>query len=184
MTIRSATSGIACSSVCACYRAWRPPPIGVNIPFDHNEWDSSFHITGTPKAEPGKEPSAEVNFISPDYFKVMKMPILRGRAFGPEDCRATSAHARSSSIRHLRTSIFPGAIRSACTSTTTQREGDKPRRRPGGPPFTIVGVVPRTRNEAAGEDNVEKLGFVHMYFHMRRKTPIGGGMLMLRVRER
>ena len=59
--------------------------IGENVPFDGTEWDSSFHITGTPPIQPGKEPSAEVNVISPDYFKVMKMPILRGRAFGPEE---------------------------------------------------------------------------------------------------
>ena len=59
--------------------------IGENVPFDGTEWDSSFHITGTPPVQPGKEPSAEVNVISPDYFRVMKMPILRGRAFGPEE---------------------------------------------------------------------------------------------------
>ena len=59
--------------------------IGVNIPFDDNEWDSSFHITGTPPYQPGQEPSAEMNMVSPDYFRVMGMPILRGRAFGPED---------------------------------------------------------------------------------------------------
>jgi len=42
----------------------------------------------------------------------------------------------------------------------TGREGDKPGADPVGPPFTIVGVVPRTRNEAVGEENVEMLGFV------------------------
>ena len=59
--------------------------VGVNVPFDDNEWDSSFHITGTPPYKHGQEPSAELNMISPDYFRVLGMPILRGRAFGPED---------------------------------------------------------------------------------------------------
>jgi ABC-type antimicrobial peptide transport system permease subunit len=31
------------------------------------------------------------------------------------------------------------------------------------PPLTIVGVVPRTRNESPGEDNVEKLNFPQIY---------------------
>ena len=44
--------------------------IGQNVPFDTTEWDSSFHLTGTPPSIPGQEPSAEVNVISPDYFKV------------------------------------------------------------------------------------------------------------------
>src|SRR3954469_15603965 len=39
--------------------------IGVNIPFDDSEWDSSFHITGTPAHVRGHEPSAEINMISP-----------------------------------------------------------------------------------------------------------------------
>jgi predicted lysophospholipase L1 biosynthesis ABC-type transport system permease subunit len=30
--------------------------LGLNIPFDDNEWDSSFHITGAPPAPPGHEP--------------------------------------------------------------------------------------------------------------------------------
>ena len=47
--------------------------------------------------------------------------------------------------------------------------------------MTIVGIVPRTRNEAAGEDNVEKLNFVHMYF-CATQNPVAGSMLMLRVR--
>ncbi|HEV3409273.1 MAG TPA: FtsX-like permease family protein, partial [Chthoniobacterales bacterium] len=62
----------------------------------------------------------------------------------------------------------------------TQRDGDKPGAEPVGPPFNIVGVVPRTRNEPVGEENVEMLGFVHMYYHIDQ-FPIGGGMLMLRV---
>ena len=114
--------------------------VGVNIPFDQNEWDSSFHITGTPKEEPGKEPSAEINFVSPDYFKVMKMPILRGRAFGP----GGSAGRKSFTLGHHRSdicgaSIFPGRDPIGLHIDDTRREGDKPGADPVGPPFTIVG---------------------------------------------
>jgi putative ABC transport system permease protein len=154
--------------------------IGNNIPFDDNEWDTSFHITGTPKAEPGEEPSAEINFVSPDYFKVMKMPILRGRAFGPEDGPDES---RSRSIiidQTFAERYFPGKDPIGLHLDDNQRSGaadDDPEKYP---PLTIVGIVPRTRNEAAGEDNVEKLNFVHMYF-CATQNPVGS-MLMLRVR--
>ena len=82
--------------------------VGANIPFDENEWDSSFHITGTPEVPPGQEPSAEMNVVSADYFRVMGMPIIRGRAFGPEE---VYGKGRSRSIiidETLAQKYFPG----------------------------------------------------------------------------
>lgn len=156
--------------------------IGVNIPFDDNEWDSNFHITGTPRAEPGKEPSAEVNIVSPDYFKVMKMPIIRGRAFGPQE---TPDKERSRSLiidQTFAERYFLGRdpIGLNIDDNQRQEEGDDPAAEPKGPPLTIVGVVARTRNEAPGEENVEKLGFVHMYFS-DQQNPNSSNTLMLRV---
>jgi putative ABC transport system permease protein len=128
---------------------------GVNIPFDDNEWDSSFHITGTPPHVRGQEPSAEINMISSDYFRALGMPILRGRAFGPED----GAGKQTSVIidESLATRFFPGQDPVGKQLDNNQTLKENP------PPLTIVGVVPRTRNEAPGEDNVEKLGFAQMY---------------------
>ena len=155
--------------------------LGVNIPFDDSEWDSYFHITGTPKHEPGKEPSAEINIVSPDYFRVMKMPIIRGRAFGPEE---TADKERSRSVIIDQTfahRYFPGRDPIGLNIDDNQRsDPDNPGADPKGPPLTIVGVVARTRNEAPGEDNVEKLGFVHMYFSTEQ-NPASSYMLMLRV---
>ena len=94
--------------------------IGANIPFDDTEWDSYFHLTGTPPAKPGTEPSAEINMVSPDYFKVLRMPIIRGRAFGPEDVAGRIA-SRSVIIDQIfDAEIFSaGEIRSVCKSMTT-----------------------------------------------------------------
>jgi predicted permease len=157
--------------------------IGANIPFDDNEWDSYFHITGTPTLEPGKEPSAEINIVSDDYFKVMKMPILRGRAFGPEDVPDKN---RSRSVvidETFAQKYFPGRDPIGLHIDDNQREdSDNPRVASKYPPLTIIGVVPRTRNEAPGEDNVEKLGFVHMYFSSEQ-NPSSNYSLMLRVKN-
>ena len=155
--------------------------IGANIPFDDNEWDSYFHITGTPALEPGKEPSAEINIVSDDYFKLMKLPIIRGRAFGPEDVPDKN---RSRSViidETFAQKYFPGRDPIGLHIDDNQREdSDNPRIASKYPPLTIVGVVPRTRNEAPGEDNVEKLGFVHMYFSSEQ-NPSSNYLLMLRV---
>jgi putative ABC transport system permease protein len=129
--------------------------IGINVPFDDNEWDSSFHVTGTPPHQHGQEPSAEINMISPDYFKVLGMPIVRGRAFGPED----GAGKQTSVIidESLATRFFPGQDPIGKQLDNNQTLKENP------PPLTIVGIVPRTRNEAPGEDNVEKLNFPQIY---------------------
>ncbi|MDQ6911846.1 MAG: ABC transporter permease [Verrucomicrobiota bacterium] len=156
--------------------------IGANIPFDENEWDSGFHVTGTPNAEPGKEPSAEINIVSSDYFKVMKMPIIRGRAFGPEDI-ADMNRSRSVIIdQTFAEKYFPGRDPIGLNIDDNQRPNtDTLAEAAKYPPLIIVGVVARTRNEAPGEDNVEKLGFVHMYFSSEQ-NPANSNMLMLRVR--
>lgn len=142
--------------------------IGANIPFDETEWDSTFHVTATPPAEHGKEPSAEMNMISPDYFRVMNMSILRGRAFDQRDVFPGRPKPKRDG--------FSGAPRSVIIDESFARRFF-PNQDPIGqhiddnqvdenlhpPPMTVIGVVPRTRNEAPGENNVEKFNFPQMY---------------------
>jgi putative ABC transport system permease protein len=49
----------------------------------------SFTIEGRPALAPGTEPSANYRTISPDYFRVMRMPLLRGRALSDRDTKDT-----------------------------------------------------------------------------------------------
>ncbi len=130
--------------------------IGSNVPFDDNEWDSSFHLTGAPEDPPGQEPSAEINVVSPDYFRVLGMPIIRGRTFGALE---TPGIPRSVIIdQSFAQRYSAGKDPLGLHIDDNQTRAEKP------PPLTVVGVVPRTRNDAPGEDNVEKLNFPHMYF--------------------
>ncbi len=130
--------------------------IGSNIPFDNTEWDSSFHVTGTPPAKPGQGQQSENNTVSPDYFRVMGMPILRGRGFGPEEI---AGHPRSVIIdESFARRVFPNVDPIGQHLDDNQSNEENP------PPMTIVGVVPRTRNEAPGEENVEKLHLPQLYY--------------------
>ena len=132
--------------------------ISANSPFDDNEWDSYFHVTGTPPTPLGQLPSAEVSPVSPDYFKVMGMPILRGRGFGPEDPPGEKGHPRSIIIDEtFAAKYFPGK------DPIGQHIDDNQTEDRSAPPMMIVGVVPRTRNEAPGEFNSEKLHMVEEY---------------------
>ena len=132
--------------------------ISANSPFDDNEWDSWFHITGTPAAPPGEQPIAEVSPVSPEYFRVLGMPILRGRGFGPGDQPGEKGHSRSIIIdESFAQKYFPG------TDPIGQHLDDNQTSDKTQPPMTIIGIVPRTRNDAPGEDNTEKLQMVEEY---------------------
>jgi putative ABC transport system permease protein len=132
--------------------------ISANSPFDDNEWDSYFHVSDTPPAPLGQEPTAEVSPVSPDYFRVLGMPIMRGRAFGPEDRPGEKGHSRSIVIdESFAKKYFAGK------DPIGQHIDDNQTLDKTQPPMTIVGVVPRTRNEAPGEDNSEKLQMVEEY---------------------
>jgi putative ABC transport system permease protein len=150
--------------------------ISANSPFDDNEWDSGFHVTGTPPAPLGQRPPAEISPVSPDYFRVMGMPILLGRAFGPQDLPGEKGHSRSIIIdESFARKYFPGKdpIGQHIDDNQTLDEQTQP-------PMTIVGVVPRTRNEAPGEDNSEKLQMVEEYL-LASQAPQGSNNLHVRT---
>jgi putative ABC transport system permease protein len=50
-----------------------------------NDYMLSFAIQGRPEARPGDEPSANHRVVSPDYFKTLGIPLLRGRTFTTHD---------------------------------------------------------------------------------------------------
>jgi putative ABC transport system permease protein len=132
--------------------------ISANSPFDDNEWDSYFHVTGTPSTPLGQEPTAELSPVSPDYFRVLGMPIVRGRNFGPEDTPGEKGHSRSIVIdESFARKYFAGK------DPIGQHIDDNQTMDKSQPPMTIVGVVPRTRNESPGENNTEKAQMVEEY---------------------
>ena len=148
--------------------------LGLNIPFDNNEWDSPFHLSGTPPGSPGERPEAEINHVTPDYFRVMGMPVLRGRAF-TEDDRAD--RPRSVIIDEtFAQKYFPGKDPIGQQIDDNQSDQKNP------PPLTIVGVVPRTRNEAPAEDNVEQYHWPQMTF-AADQVPNRSNMLLVRVKS-
>jgi putative ABC transport system permease protein len=127
-----------------------------NAPFDHEEWDSSFHITGTPPDPPGKEPISEMAIVSPDYFGLLGMSISRGRNFGPQD---VSGRPGTVVIDELAAhKFFPGVDPIGRQIDDPVTIGDQ---KPAA--LTVIGIVQHTRNNAPGEkDDARHLPM--MYF--------------------
>ena len=147
-----------------------------NEPFDHHEWDSSFHITGTPPDPHGQEPISEMAIVSPDYFRALGMAMLRGRDFGPEDVSGRSGTVVIDELAAQK--FFPGTdpigkqIDDPVTITDTNQNGV---------PLTIIGIVPHTRNNAPGE-NDDPRNLPMMYFSASQFAN-GEQNLMVRAKE-
>jgi putative ABC transport system permease protein len=65
------------------------------LPFHENsiDIDGSFTIEGNPAPAPGQEPLAYQTIVTPEYFKALGIPILRGRFFTRFDNKETAAVA-------------------------------------------------------------------------------------------
>jgi putative ABC transport system permease protein len=48
-------------------------------------WQTGFLPDGHEPWAPGKNPLAEMNVVSEGYFRTLGIPLIKGRAFGPED---------------------------------------------------------------------------------------------------
>jgi putative ABC transport system permease protein len=129
-----------------------------NEPFDHHEWDSSFHITGTPPDPPGQEPISEMAIVSPDYFRALGMPILQGRDFGAKDVRGRPATVVIDELAAQK--FFPGINPIGKQIDDPVTVGPPTA---NGIPLTIIGIVPHTRNNAPGEKE-EARNLPMMYF--------------------
>ena len=58
------------------------------LPLSNNGWQTSFAIEGRPKPAPGDKPLMEACTVTPDYFRTMNIPLLRGRYFTEHDDRS------------------------------------------------------------------------------------------------
>jgi hypothetical protein len=63
---------------------------GFPLPLSQNNIGISFSIEGRPVAK-GDEPGAPVTIVTPDFFHIMRIPVLSGRAFLPTDDSKTPA---------------------------------------------------------------------------------------------
>jgi putative ABC transport system permease protein len=59
--------------------------VASSIPLTGTDTSTSFDIEGRPPAPAQEKPLANLSVVSPDFFKVLGTPLMRGRAFNERD---------------------------------------------------------------------------------------------------
>jgi len=67
----------------------RDSALAAPLPMDRQgQANLGFSVVGNPPLPPGKSNTADYTTVSPDYFRVMRIPLLRGRFFSEQDSRS------------------------------------------------------------------------------------------------
>jgi predicted permease len=113
-----------------------------DVPFSGYRHEEYFAVTGQREPRHGEEPSAETHCVSPDYFRTMGIPILRGRSFGANDVLGKPLVILID--EYLAQKFFPD--RDPIGQRLNQQLlPDKSRTH-----YTIVGIVPSVRHGEVG----------------------------------
>ena len=59
----------------------------TELPLAGQSADLPFRIAGRPEPLPGQSPHADIRAVNHDYFRAMRIPLLKGRYFTEEDVR-------------------------------------------------------------------------------------------------
>jgi putative ABC transport system permease protein len=111
------------------------------MPFSNNDWSSTFSIVGQSPRPPGQELLASHLKVTPDYFRAMGTPLLRGRVFNSGDTKNSPPVIIVNDVLAKR--CFPAGNAIGQQIILIHGENNQP-----SPPKEIVGVVGGSRHES------------------------------------
>ena len=100
----------------------------------------SFGVAGQPEPEPWKLPAWQPQVVSPEFFKTLGIPLLRGRFFDEQE----KGQKEVIISENLAEAIFPGqeALGKQLHDYNSIRRKENT--------YTIVGIVPKIRHDSPG----------------------------------
>jgi len=134
--------------------------LGSNTPFNGQNYVADFGIVGQPVPRPGEEPTAEYESISPDYFKTLRIQIVRGRDFDAQDRIGKTPVIIID--EKLATRCFPGQDPIGQQIIEDPHKTDSQK-------YTIIGMVRTVRHDDLV--NIPKLA--ELYYPISQKPELG-----------
>jgi predicted permease len=127
-----------------------------SLPPDANSWHdgrrlADIFISGKPSTAPGTGGTVVARIVTPDYFRVLQIPIVRGRGFTEEERNSSGDFIILSKLLEAR--LFPTGD---AIGQHIQFANYNPYFSLDGPVFTVVGVAADVKNAGlAGQDEPE-----------------------------
>ncbi len=119
--------------------------LSTNATPPNNGWEQRLEISGKPSSE---EQRARINFVSPAYFTVLRIPLLQGRVWDEsETLRGAKLALINQSLAHQ---CFPSGDAIGSELRVPQLKGEPPFQLavPGSDGwFQVIGVVSDARND-------------------------------------
>jgi putative ABC transport system permease protein len=113
----------------------------TELPLAPGSSDFTFSIEGRPAPEPGQSPNADIRNVNRDYFRTMRIPLLKGRYFTEAEVRNDGRVIIISEV--LAERFFGGE----------NPIGERLRlASPGQEPYEIIGIVGDVRHRGLGID--------------------------------
>jgi putative ABC transport system permease protein len=119
------------------------------VPFSGNGGTVGYAVEGRSGPDPASLPQARFQIVTPDYFKTMKIPLMKGRDFTDRDDLQTPLTAVINDTFARRE--WPDDDPIGKRFTTPQTQG----------PITVIGVVGDTKHYTATEPAVPQLYVAH-----------------------
>ncbi len=119
------------------------------VPFSGNGGLTGYQIVGKPAPDPAQLPQARFHLVTPDYFKTLRIPLLKGRDFSDRDDLKTALVAVINETFARRE--WPRADPIGQQFTTPNTPG----------PVTVIGVVGDTKHYTATEAAMPQLYVAH-----------------------
>ena len=119
------------------------------VPFSGNGGTTPYAVVGRPEVDPASQPPARFHLVTPDYFKTMRIPLLKGRDFTDRDDLQTPLVTVINETFARRG--WPGEDPIGKQFTTPNTQG----------PVTVVGVAGDTKHYTATEPAVPQLYVAH-----------------------
>src|ERR1700752_75220 len=154
------------------------------LPLGNNGWQTSFVIDDRPAPAPNDTPLMEACLVTPDYFKAMNIPLLRGRVFNDRDDKS---HLAGKDLSKMREDDQEMAALNVIVIDDDFAKRYWPNEDPVGkrvrlgrsddsPRLTVIGVVGRVKMESLNQNSDRVQG----YFPYAQ-IPAGGMTVVLKA---